>query len=140
MKTKVFLGGSCNNSTWRDKLIPLLIKNNINYFNPVVEDWTPECQKEEYRQKENECNVHLYVITKEMKGTFSIAEAVDSAWQDRVITIFQVIPEGFDSAELKSLKAVSELISKRGGYGYISNDFDFILTKILYIDQLRKIN
>lgn len=129
--TKVFLGGTCNNSTWRDRLIPLLIENNINYFNPVVEDWTPECQKEEYRQKENECNVHLYVITKEMKGAFSIAEAVDSAWQDRVITIFQVIPEGFDKAEIKSLNAVSELISKRGGYCYMREDFDFIIANLI---------
>ena len=37
---KVFLGGTCNNSKWRDKLIPML---NIDYFNPVVDDWTEEC-------------------------------------------------------------------------------------------------
>ena len=47
MKT-VFLGGTCNNSTWRDKLIPSL---SINYFNPVVENWTPECQAEEIKQR-----------------------------------------------------------------------------------------
>ena len=41
-KTTVFLGGTCNNSTWRDKLIPLL---KIDYFNPVVEDWTEEAQQ-----------------------------------------------------------------------------------------------
>ena len=52
MKNKVFLGGTCNNSTWRNELIPLL---NIDYFNPVVEDWTPECQAEEERQKNEEC-------------------------------------------------------------------------------------
>ncbi len=36
---KVFLGGTCNESTWRDRLIKLL---KINYFNPVVKDWTPK--------------------------------------------------------------------------------------------------
>lgn len=30
---KVFLGGTCNGSIWREKLIPLL---KIDYFNPVV--------------------------------------------------------------------------------------------------------
>ena len=44
---KVFLGGTCNNSTWRDTLIPLL---KIDYFNPVVDDWTPECQEQETPQ------------------------------------------------------------------------------------------
>ena len=32
---KVFLGGTCNGSDWRKKLIPKL---KIDYFNPVVED------------------------------------------------------------------------------------------------------
>ena len=45
---KVFLGGTCNGSTWRDELIPML---NIDYFNPVVENWTSECQKEELKQR-----------------------------------------------------------------------------------------
>lgn len=30
---KVFLGGTCNNSTWREELKPLL---KIDYFDPVV--------------------------------------------------------------------------------------------------------
>lgn len=34
MKT-IFLGGTCNNSTWRDELIPKLTNK---YYNPVVED------------------------------------------------------------------------------------------------------
>ena len=49
---KVFLGGTCNESTWRNELIPLLEEKGIEYYNPVVEDWNPECQEEEYRQKE----------------------------------------------------------------------------------------
>jgi hypothetical protein len=32
---KVFLGGTCAETTWRDDLIPKL---QIDYFNPVVED------------------------------------------------------------------------------------------------------
>jgi len=32
---KVFLGGTCNESTWRDELIPML---EIDYFNPVVDE------------------------------------------------------------------------------------------------------
>jgi hypothetical protein len=42
MGSTVFLGGTCNNSKWRDILIPKL---KVSYFNPVVENWTPECQE-----------------------------------------------------------------------------------------------
>lgn len=119
MKVKIFLGGTCNNSTWRDELIPLL---EVDYFNPVVEDWTPDCQKEEIRQKEKECDFHLYVITHQMRGVFSIAEAVDSVHNPDKFTILHVCPLGFDEAQLKSLKAVIDLIVSRGGVGQIGND------------------
>lgn len=123
---KVFLGGTCNNSTWRDDLIPFLIAHKIDFFNPVVDDWTPDCQGEEYRQKEI-CNFHLYVITKEMTGVFSIAEAVDSAHDKNKWCLFQIIPDGFDKGQYKSLMAVAELIQKRGGWAYIGDNFDGIL-------------
>ena len=46
---KVFLGGTCNESTWRDRLIEML---EIDYFNPVVDDWTEECYEEGLRRRE----------------------------------------------------------------------------------------
>ena len=113
---KVFLGGTCNSSTWREELIPML---EINYFNPVVSDWTPECQQEEIRQKNEECNIHLYVITPKMKGVFSIAEAVESAFQKKSDCVFCVLSKDedleFDQAQLKSLQATAELIKRHGG-------------------------
>lgn len=119
MKNKIFLGGTCANSTWRNDLIKII---EVDYFNPVVDDWTPECQAEEENQKDNLCNIHLYVITKEMSRVFSIAEVVDSVHQKNKITIFHVIPEGFTDDQLKGLKATVELVKKRGGIAYIDND------------------
>ena len=113
---KIFLGGTCNESTWRNKLIPLLEEKGIEYYNPVVEDWTPEHQQEEYRQKEI-CDVHLYLITKKMKGVFSIAEAVASC-QDAsklILFVFANFDGEFDEGERKSLDAVGNLIVKLGG-------------------------
>ena len=116
---KVFLGGTCNESTWRNELIPLLEKAGVEYFNPVVDNWTPECQEEEYRQKEI-CDVHLYLITKKMKGVFSIAEAVASCqFKDKeVLFAFADFDGEFDTAEKKSLDAVGHLIARLGG-GYM---------------------
>lgn len=78
---RIFLGGTCAETTWRDELIEKLKKYDVEWFNPVVKDWTPECQAIEEDEKNNKCNVHLYVITPEMQGTYSIAEIVNSAWQ-----------------------------------------------------------
>ena len=108
---KVFLGGTCNESTWRDELIPHL---DVDYFNPVVEDWTPECQEVE-RQEKAKSAVHLYVITSAMTGVFSIAEAVESAMTDGVRTVFAVVPDGFDKAQCKSLEAVCGIINRNKG-------------------------
>ena len=48
---KIFLGGTCSNSTWRKDLIPLLKENNIDYFNPMKENWTEEMAKKRIRRK-----------------------------------------------------------------------------------------
>jgi len=117
---KVFLGGTCNGSNWRDRIIPQL---KVPYFNPVVEDWTMECQAEEERQKKL-CPVHLYVITPLMKGVFSIAEAVDDSNNMPVGTIFVPLEkdEGteFDKGEWKSIQAVARLIDHNGGLVFYS--------------------
>jgi hypothetical protein len=116
---KVFLGGTCNETTWRDELIKVI---QVDYFNPVVDDWTPDCQVIEESEKSVACNVHLYVITEAMIGTFSIAEAVESSMTHGKHTIFHVMPEGFSKGQLKSLEAVAAMIKKHGGVAYIDDD------------------
>ncbi len=76
--SKVFLGGTCGKSTWRDALIPAL---TIDYFNPVVPNWTPECQEEERRQRER-CDFLLYTITSDMVGVYSINGAIEVTTSD----------------------------------------------------------
>lgn len=115
---KIFLGGTCNNSTWRKELTIYL---QVKYFDPVVEDWTPACQEEEYKQKKL-CNIHFYCITSEMTGVFSIAEIIDSVHTKNKITILHVLPKGFDKGQLRSLKAVVDLVKLRGGIAYIDSD------------------
>ena len=115
---KIFLGGTCADTTWRDELMPMLDELGLDYFNPVVEDWTPECQAIEEDEKNNKCDIHLYVITKEMIGTYSIAEIINSTWQSAIygptvkFTIFALLNEGmWDKQELKSFDAIINLMS-----------------------------
>ena len=116
-KKRIFLGGTCAETTWRDELIPFLEKENIEYFNPVVKDWTPECQAIEEEEKNYKCNIHLYTITKEMIGVYSIAEIIHSAHLANmygtsvdlvVVCIYQ--PETWSTAQLKSLRATGRLV------------------------------
>lgn len=116
-KIRIFLGGTCANTTWREKLIPYLEKMGFEYFNPVVEDWTPECQLIEEDEKNNKCNVHLYVITKEMQGTYSIAEIIHSAYLANMYgtsvdkVVFFVLDENtWKPHEKKSFDAIMKLV------------------------------
>jgi hypothetical protein len=119
MKNKIFLGGTCNDSIWRDDLIKAL---QVDYFNPVVEDWTPKCQEIERAEKEVACNIHLYVITSDMIGVFSIAEVIDSVHQRNKRTYLHVISNGFEEGQIRSLQAVVDLVNIRGGVAYIDNE------------------
>lgn len=109
---KIFLGGTCNNSTWRDELIPLL---RCDYFNPVVDDWNDEAYKRELKERET-CDYCLYVITSEMKGVYSIGEVVDDSNKRPDKTIFMFLEDGFDSEQIESLEAVGKMIKKNGAY------------------------
>ena len=117
MTKKVFLGGTCNESKWRDELIPML---KIDYFNPVVDDWTEECYQEELRQREI-CDYCFYVITPRMTGVYSIAEVVDDSNKRPNKTILCVLRKDTDSelffnkTQMKSLDKVGQMVKMNGG-------------------------
>lgn len=121
MKNRIFLGGTRNEDTRREELIKLI---QVDFFNPIIEDWTPECQENETDEKENKCNIHLYVITSKMTGVFAIAEVIDSAHNKSKRTILQIIPNGFTKGQIKSLQAVVDLVNRRGGIAYIDNSIN----------------
>lgn len=106
----VFLGGTCNSSTWREYLIPKL---EIDYFNLVVDDWTEDCMAEEIKQRKT-CDYVLYVITSDMTGVYSIAEVVDDSNKRPEKTVFCFLEDGFDSAQKKSLKQVAKMVKENG--------------------------
>ncbi len=112
---KVFLGGTCNDSTWRDTIIKNL---TIDYFNPVVDDWTPECMAEEIRQREI-CDYCLYTITPKMTGVYSIAEVIDDSNKKPEKTLFCLLYEDgsttFTESQQHSLQQVLEMVKRNGG-------------------------
>ena len=129
---KVFLGGTCNNSDWRNFIINEL---TIDYFNPVVDDWTHDCVAEEIRQRET-CDFCLYVITPKMTGTYSIAEVIDDSNKQPEKTIFCFMEgDGFDQftkGQIKSLEQVGVMVVRNGALWLGS------LTKVIdYLNSLQ---
>ena len=112
---KVFLGGTCNDSQWREALKPLL---TIDYFDPVVPDWNEEAYKRELHERET-CDFCLYVITPRMTGVYSIAEVIDDSNKRPSKTVFAILPTDgeneFDKVQLKSLAATAKMVTANGG-------------------------
>lgn len=111
---KVFLGGTCNGSLWREELKPLL---NIEYFEPPGTEWTQGMMEEELRQREI-CDFLLYVITPKMTGVYSIAELVDDSNKKPGKTIFCYLDkdgsEIFSDHQKKALEQVAGMVRKNG--------------------------
>lgn len=107
---KVFLGGTTVNSKWRDEIKSLL---TIDYFDPVVDDWNEESRNIEKIEK-SKCDVHLYTLTPEIQGIFSIAEATESANKMPERTILCILNEygnsSFNEGMSRSMKAFIDLI------------------------------
>lgn len=129
---RIFLGGTCSQGTkWRDELIKLL---DIDYFNPVVNDWNEEAQKNEIYEREHD-DYCLYTITPKMAGVYSIAEVIDDSNKRPEKTIFCILEKDgettFTKGQLKSLVQVGEMVKRNGGQFFmkLSDVAEFVNTK-----------
>ncbi|XP_012530518.1 uncharacterized protein LOC105833366 isoform X2 [Monomorium pharaonis] len=79
MAYEVFLGGSCNPTTWRtDIAIPTLQSLGITYYNPQVSQWGPELIAQEYEAKQT-ARILLFVIDNQTRNSAGIIEAAQLA-------------------------------------------------------------
>lgn len=108
----VFLGGTCAGPDWRQDLIPRL---TVDYFNPLVENWTPEDARKETLAKYR-ATANIFVITPHAIGSYSIAEMTELAVQGhRLIAYFHEDESArWNDHQRKSNKAISELLISHG--------------------------
>jgi len=118
MSKRVFLGGTCNESTWRNRMMVYLYDAGMEYFNPVVDDWDDDAQANELRERE-QCDFCLYTITPKMTGTYSIAEVVDDSNKRPHKTVLVLLRDDdddkFTQGQWKSLGAVAKMVKRNGG-------------------------
>merc|ERR1711998_198939 len=83
----VFLGGSCNPTTWRkDCAVPMLQRLGVQYYNPQVENWYPELMSIENTAK-HAATVVLIVIDSQTRAIMSLMEAIEHITTGRTVVL-----------------------------------------------------
>ncbi len=91
--TTVGMFGTCGGSKWREKFIQTCEEKGISYFNPQVDNWTPELADLEAEHLVED-GIILFPVTGETYGTGSLAETGFSIFQairsnsERYIVLF----------------------------------------------------
>jgi hypothetical protein len=91
---EVFLGGSCNPTTWRhDQAIPYFQSRSVSFYNPQVADWTPDLVEIEHRAKEL-APLLFFVIDHDTRALASIVEVCYLAARGRsIIVVMNPMPD-----------------------------------------------
>ncbi|CAI8039010.1 hypothetical protein GBAR_LOCUS21707, partial [Geodia barretti] len=86
-KYDVFLGGSCNPTSWRkDIVIPRLLKEGISFYNPQVDHWSPELIDIEEEAKQAASTL-LYVIDDQTRAVSSMVEVANFVGSGRDVLV-----------------------------------------------------
>lgn len=113
---RVFLGGTCNGSDWRERLIPML-SERVTWFNPVVTCWDDEACQRELRERAN-ADYCLYVLTPMTEGFYGIAELVDdSNKRPQRVVFVPLFDDGgslFSEHQAKSVEKIMEMVRANG--------------------------
>lgn len=111
---KVFLGGTVNGSQWRTVVKEKL---NINYFDPVVDDWNDAAYERELTERRY-CDYLLYVITPKMTGFYAVAEVTDDSFKRPDRTLFCYLPidgeDTFDSNMIAEMERLGKTVTQNG--------------------------
>ena len=118
---RVFLGGTCGNNHWRDNVISQLVSQGVPevvLFNPVVEDWTEECQVIEDRVKAEAEFVVFYLASPKDENpnsvsAYSLVEATMALYDDpdRAVVVFDT--DGLSDHVLKVMNKTEKDLRKR---------------------------
>jgi Ca2+-binding EF-hand superfamily protein len=96
----IFLGGSCNPTTWRkDVAIPLFEAAGISdYYNPQVDHWTPDLVQKEAIAKAS-ADILFFVVDNQTRAIASMIEVAEHvAYAEtsakRVVVVIKDVEEG----------------------------------------------
>lgn len=113
----VFLGGSCNPTTWRcEQAIPYFQSRNISYYNPQVSNWTPDLVEIEYRAKES-ASLLFFLIDHSTRSLAAIAEVCYLAARGKnLIVVMTPMPAERTQTKFLQKKDVTDDIDDKNDY------------------------
>jgi hypothetical protein len=131
----VFLGGSCNPTVWRSNVaIPYLTKKHISYFNPQVENWTPEFVAIENEMKDK-CIVNYFHLDNLTNGTASIIEIAYLLGLKKTCII--TMEENHPIQEIKEARDYLFELSKYGSCKfYVGQESTEMMKALKYISKM----
>jgi len=140
---QVFLGGSCNPTTWRmDVAIPMLKDKGITYYNPQVDFWEPSLVELEQQAKKN-AQLLFFVIDNRTRGLASMVEIAHLAASGAQLI---VVMQDFDESSTIDGNAMSpsEVIDLNRGHDFLCHLlhqngiplFDDVLTAMSYVTRV----
>ncbi|CAF1176127.1 unnamed protein product [Rotaria sordida] len=114
---EVFLGGSCNPTTWRhEQAIPYFQLHSVAYYNPQVANWTPDLVEIEHNAKES-ARLLFFVIDHDTRSLAAIAEVCYLIARERtIIVIITPMPED---------KYQTKFIQQKNFYNEQDNENDY---------------
>lgn len=126
-KYEVFLGGSCNPTTWRQTVaIPMLKDQGISFYNPQVAHWEEALVELEYQAKQT-ASVLFYVLDRATRNVASMVEAAYLAGCRRKLVVVmdsysgpgqQICGEPISESEYQDLteglQTVQDLVERQG--------------------------
>jgi hypothetical protein len=116
--SKIFLGGTCAETTWRKELIEALHHSAQHHevFNPQVFEWSDTDMTVENIQKDMLCGIHLYYLTSDSPSVYSVAEAVQSSNTKGIITYVHFETKGLDRQQQITMYALTNMLRGNGAY------------------------
>ena len=123
----VFLGGSCNPTTWRqDIAIPYFKSQGITYYNPQQANWVPEMIELEHQAKQTS-QILFFVLNEFTRNVVSMIEVSYMAGQKRRLIVMinpypgpghKINDDILSGAELNDLEnalaTVHDLVERQG--------------------------
>lgn len=107
---EVFLGGSCNPTTWRaDIAIPTLNLLGISFYNPQVSEWTPDLLELEHRAKEK-AKVLFFVMDSQTRSTAGAIEVAHIAGKNSKRLVLVLLPYKPQQKILNETLSVDEYV------------------------------
>jgi len=140
MSPFVFLGGTVGKSNWREPFTKRLMEAGVpadRIFNPVVPEWTAECQEAEDIAKRDSEHLLFYICDPEQGGNaisgYSLVEATMCLYDRPQSTVVVFDLSGITGHVLKSLIKCKRDLRARFPEGHIFSTAD---DAVAYFSQI----